>query len=104
LSVSTLAALGRDLKGESMRITITLPRELGRELKAAAAALQEPHYGPAEFACDLVAAEMASTRLPRIAPGRYGARVNGAEKPEDPPEPYRISWSDIAAHQEACNG
>ena len=67
-----------------MRITITLPRELGRDLRAIAAAMQEPNYGPAEFASDLVVSELASRRLPHIAPGRHGARVLGAEKPTEP--------------------
>lgn len=89
-----------------MQITITLPRELGRELKAAAAAcaLGDERISPALFAQEAVESVLASRRLPKIAPGKYGARVIGAEKPEDPPEPYHISWSDIAAHQEACNG
>ena len=46
--------------------------------------MQEPNYGPAEFASDLVVSELAARRLPRIAPGRYGARVIGAEKPTEP--------------------
>jgi hypothetical protein len=75
-----------------MRITITLPRELGRELKAAAAACAfgDERLSPALWAQEAVESVLASRRLPKIAPGRYGARVIGAEKPEESPEPYRL--------------
>lgn len=71
-------------KGERMRISITLPRELGRELRAVAAATGGPGYTGSNWAADLVASELASRRIGRIMPGRYGARVIGAEKPTEP--------------------
>jgi len=75
-----------------MRVVINLPHELGLELRAAAAAcaLGDEKISAALWAQEAVESVLASRRLPRIAPGRYGARVNGVEKPEEPPEPYRV--------------
>jgi hypothetical protein len=75
-----------------MKVVINLPTELGRELKAAAAACAfgDERLSPALWAQEAVESVLASRRLPKIAPGRYGARVIGAEKPEESPEPYRL--------------
>ncbi len=75
-----------------MKITITLPRELGRELRqaAAACAFGDERLSPALWAKEAVESVLASRRLPRVAEGRYGARVIGEEKPAEPPEPYRL--------------
>jgi hypothetical protein len=61
------------------KIQLTLPPKLFRELQAGAAAMQQPGYGPVRFATDLLASELASRRLPKVGPGRCGARIAAAE-------------------------
>jgi len=74
-----------------MRITITFRTELGRELKeaAAACALGNERISPALFAQEAVESVLASRRLPRIAPGRCGARLTPPAE-DNGPEPYRV--------------
>lgn len=74
-----------------MKVVINLPTELGRELKAAAAAcaLGDEKISPALFAQEAVESVLASRRLPRIAPGRCGARLTPPAE-DNGPEPYRV--------------
>ena len=74
-----------------MQVRINLPTELFRELESAAASMHESGYTAVNFATDVLASEMASRRLPRVAQGRYGARVIGAEQPEEPVT-YPVMW------------
>lgn len=78
------------LNGENMRkVSIALPNELYAELEAWAELMREPGYGPASFATDVLASELASRRLPHVSQGRYGARVIET-KPAEQPQPYRL--------------
>lgn len=76
------------------RVSIALPDALYRELQQAAAMMDEPGYGPVNFATDVLASELASRRLPKVTQGAYGPRIM-AERPAEP-EAHRISWGDIA--------
>jgi hypothetical protein len=71
------------------QISIALPDGLYLELQQAAAAMQDPGYTATHFATDVVASELASRRLSRVAQGRYGARVIESA-PIEQPEPYRL--------------
>jgi hypothetical protein len=62
------------------RITIALPDGLYMELCEVAADAGEVGYGPAHWASDVIASELAARRLPKIAPARYGARVAEPER------------------------
>jgi hypothetical protein len=73
------------------KVSISLPNELYAELQAAAESMQEPGYGPVNFATDVLASELASRRLPKVTQGRYGARVIEAKPAEHTePVPYRL--------------
>jgi hypothetical protein len=61
--------------GAMQKVTVFLPAALYAELQEAARATGEPNYGPSQWATDLVAAELAARRLPRVTPGRCGGRV-----------------------------
>lgn len=69
-------------------IRILIPPVLYAELCEAAASKNEPGFGPAAYATELVISEMAARRLPKITPARNGARV--AAKAGTEPERYRI--------------
>jgi hypothetical protein len=71
------------------KVSIALPDGLYLELQQAAAAMQEPGYTATHFATDVLASELASRRLPRVAQGRYGARVIESA-PVEQPEPCRL--------------
>ena len=64
------------------RVSISLPDALYAELAEIAAATGERGYGPANWAGDLVSSELASRRLPKVKPGRYGGRIT-APKPAE---------------------
>ena len=57
------------------KVVISLPDTLYGELCEVSAAMNEPGYGPASFATDLVASELAARRLSKIPEARYGARI-----------------------------
>lgn len=61
------------------QVTIALPDGLYAELREVSKAAGEPGYGPAHWAGDLIASELASRRLPRVAKGRLGARVSSGD-------------------------
>jgi hypothetical protein len=65
------------------RVTIALPDSLYAELREVSAAAGEPGYGPARWAGEIVASELAARRLPRMVQGRNGARIT-ADKPTEP--------------------
>jgi hypothetical protein len=71
------------------KVSIALPNALYAELEAWAELMREPGYGPASFATDVLASELASRRLPRVVQGRYGARVIEMKSAE-PPQRYRL--------------
>jgi hypothetical protein len=75
-------------------IKIFLPTELFRELQSAAESMQEPNYGPTHFATDVLASELASRRLSRVAQGRCGARVIETKPIE--PVAHRVAWPESA--------
>lgn len=77
------------------KVSINLPTELFRELKTAAASMCEVGYGPANFATDVLASELASRRLPRVTQGRNGARVIETSKPAEMVT-HRIAWPQSA--------
>lgn len=64
------------------KVSIALPDGLYLELEQAAAMMDEPGYGPARFATDVLASELASRRLPKVTQGAYGARI--MERPVEP--------------------
>ena len=69
------------------KVTIALPDALYAELQEAATAIDEYGYGPANWAGDLIASELAARRLPRVtrqAPD-HGPRIKAAE-----PEPCHV--------------
>ena len=72
-------------------VIISLPDGLYAELCEVSKATHESGYGPEHWATDLVAAELAARRLPRISPGTHGPRIKTAE-----PEPYRVLLPDDA--------
>jgi hypothetical protein len=74
-----------------MKVVINLPTELGRELKAAAAACAfgDERLSPALWAKEAVESVLASRRLPRVAEGRCGARITPPVE-DNGPEPYRV--------------
>jgi hypothetical protein len=82
------------------KVSIALPDGLYLELQQAAAAMQEPGYIATHFATDVLASELASRRLPKVAQGRYGARVIETKPAE--PVTHRILWNDIS-EQGAAN-
>jgi hypothetical protein len=57
------------------RVTISLPDGLYAELQEVSAATNEHGYGPAHWVTDVVASELASRRLPRVARGSLGPRL-----------------------------
>jgi hypothetical protein len=56
-------------------ITIALNDGLFDELQRAADRLNEPNFSAADFATEAIESVLASRRLPRVAPGRNGARI-----------------------------
>ena len=62
-----------------VQVKISLPDGLFAELQAASAAIGERGYGPAHWATDCVAAELAARRLPRVALGSHGPRIEAIE-------------------------
>lgn len=69
-------------------IRILLPTTLYTELCEVSAAMDEPGYGPSHYAADVLASELASRRLPRIALGSHGPRMN--TKADIEPQIYRV--------------
>lgn len=67
------------------RVTISLPDVLYAELQEVSAAANEQGYGPASWAGDLVASELAARRLPRFTrqSHTHGPRITE-------PEPHRV--------------
>jgi hypothetical protein len=65
------------------RITISLPDALFAELQSAANATEVRGYGPAHWAGDLVASELASRRLPSVSMGSHGPRIMATETEPD---------------------
>ncbi len=58
------------------RITIELPESLYAELETVAKACEGGNnFGPAQWASELVASELAARRLPNVEPGRNGGRA-----------------------------
>ncbi len=86
------SAAASTFKGAIMRrVTFSLPDELYSDLQELAAATREHGYGPAQFAGDVVAAELASRRLSRVTLGSHGARI-GIPEADAEPEGHRILW------------
>ncbi len=56
------------------RVTIQLPNALYQELAELAAKFEEPEFGPVRCAQEILTAELAARRLPKVTRGRYGAR------------------------------
>jgi hypothetical protein len=73
-------------------VSIDLPDELFQELQEAAEAIREDGYGPEHFAADIVAAELASRRLPKFETGPHGPRIQAAIEDEIEPKDYRVVW------------
>ena len=71
------------------RVSISLPDVLYAELTEVAAATGVRGFGPANWAGELVASELAARRLPYVTPGRCGGRVAVASH-GDEPEPFRV--------------
>jgi hypothetical protein len=63
-------------------IRISLPDGLYRELQEVSAAAKEPGFGPAHWAGELVASELAARRLPSVSLGSHGPRITAAAEPE----------------------
>ena len=61
------------------RVTIALPDALYAELQEAATAIDEFGYGPANWAGDLIASELAARRLPKV-----GLRIRTEAEPHRP--------------------
>lgn len=57
------------------RVTIALPDALYAELKEVSTATEERGYGPAHWAGDLICAELAARRLPKVRVGANGPRI-----------------------------
>lgn len=63
-------------------IRISLPDALFRELETASAQVREHGFGPAEWAAEIIEAEMASRRLPGVRLGTHGPRIAVETEPE----------------------
>jgi hypothetical protein len=60
-------------------IRIALPDALFAELQSAAESTKERGYGPAHWAGDLVASELAARRLPSVSLGSHSPRMTAAD-------------------------
>ena len=60
-------------------IKIHLPDALYTELAELAATFSEEEFGPVRCATEILTAELASRRLPKVAPPKYGARPRSGE-------------------------
>ena len=76
-----------------MQIKISLNDVLYAELQEVSRATGEQGYGPADWASDLIASELAARRLPRVTPGRNGGRHQGADVE---PITHRVVWPESA--------
>ena len=70
-------------------VRVLLPCNVYKELRQVSAAINEKGYGPAAYIADVVAADVATRRLPVVAPGSHGPRMNSKTKPEQ--QTYRVT-------------
>lgn len=60
-------------------IRISLAPALYAELAEVASTMNEPGFGPARCAQEILESELAARRLRRVAPPKYGARPRSGE-------------------------
>ena len=78
------------------KIVLILPDALYSELETASAGIHEMGFGPQRFAQEILEADLATRRLPRVPPsvqcGRHNHSCAGRETEElvAEPEPYRV--------------
>lgn len=85
-----------EIRGSMRQIVLNLPDALYLELEVVSARVREHGYGPTQWAQEVIEADLASRRLPKVALGVYGARIGTPEVVEaeeaDEPEGYPVRW------------